>query len=384
VPAPSDSESERPAGLEAQYEADLRAIILERLGDGFEEITAGTPLLEMGILDSLMMQHLLAFVEDRYAVMLPPEEVRPEKFGCIRDMARVIRQCGESGGEIAESGQFEILNGLMESYGLGRRWVSLPGGRHHLLTCSGSSPPLVFLPGLGSPASSWGPLMRSLRGRQTALALDLAGFGVSEAAGDAAYSFRSQVERTVEVLDHALHEPGVLVGSSAGGMIAAEIARRRPDLCRGLVLVSFGQIADPRAWWADLEAASRDVDLFWNRAFSRPPPLTSGMRRQMGRTLSSPAFQEFLDEEALELLRAPFRELTLPTMFVAALEDRIMPPESIEAGARQVPGARFEQIARCGHFVQFERSQELLVYLQHFLQHSLDRGAARAAGAPAP
>jgi hypothetical protein len=32
-----------------------------------------------------------------------------------------------------------------------------------------------------------------------------------------------------------------------------------------------------------------------------------------------------------------------------------------------VPGARLEWLPRCGHYAQSERSEEVLVYIEHFL-----------------
>ncbi len=353
--------------LRRQCEAEIGRFIVEQLGEGFEEITCDTPLIRIGILDSLLIQSLLSFLEIRYSILLPAEEVRPETFGTIRDIAAVVERC--AGGEYVADGSnaFEVLNRLMESYGLGRRWIERPGRRLHLLTCRGAKPTLFLLSGLGSPASSWGLLMRSLQGKREAVALDLGGFGVSDAPRDGDHSFAGHVGDAIAVLEAVAGGPAVLVGNSAGAMISAEVARRRPDLCRALIVISFGRVRDGEGWWRALRALSADVELFWRRAFHDPPPLNAGLRAQIESTLSSRAYQEFLDPAAIAGLDRLFAGVDVPAMFLGGMNDGIVDPAIVEEGAAQMPGARLEWIPRCGHYAHSERSEEVLVYLEHFL-----------------
>jgi len=54
------------------------------------EIDAETPLLEMGMLDSLAMVSLLAFVHTRFGVHIPDEAVIPEHFENLSALTQVI------------------------------------------------------------------------------------------------------------------------------------------------------------------------------------------------------------------------------------------------------------------------------------------------------
>jgi pimeloyl-ACP methyl ester carboxylesterase len=54
-------------------------------------------------------------------------------------------------------------------------------------------------------------------------------------------------------------------------------------------------------------------------------------------------------------------------MFVCGEEDRIVPRSAVAAALAAVPDARVEWLARCGHFPQAERPQELLALVQVFL-----------------
>lgn len=352
--------------------------MLEQLGDEYAELQADTPLLDSGLLDSILMQSLLAFVEDRYRTLVPAEWVRPERFGTLRQIAEVVQACCARDARAEGTDSYEVQNRLMAAYGLERVWLALSWGRQHLLRCAGRRPTWVLLSGLGAPASSWGLLMRSLNGVREAIAIDLAGFGVTPEPDDGDLTFPAHVRRTLAVLEQEVAEPVVLVGNSAGAMIAAEIARLRPELCHALVLISFGRVGDGARWWQTLQTLAEDPAAFWSRAFHDPPPLTDAIRRQLSETLASRAYREFLDPATVGRLDAFLQDVRAPTLFVGGLDDGIIPPAVVEAGTRQVPGSRLQWLPRCGHYAQSERSEELLVCINEFLRGlEGDGGAGR-------
>lgn len=100
----------------------------------------------------------------------------------------------------------------------------------------GTGPPRVlFLHGFSDSAACWDPIIAQLRGRWPSLALDARGHGQSglpdESATPAAHA-----EDAARVLDEVAAAPVVVVGHSMGAGTAAELARRRPELVRALVL----------------------------------------------------------------------------------------------------------------------------------------------------
>lgn len=55
-------------------------LVTERLDGASDGLDADTPILELGLIDSLSMLGLLAFIESRFGVAVPDSEVRPENF----------------------------------------------------------------------------------------------------------------------------------------------------------------------------------------------------------------------------------------------------------------------------------------------------------------
>lgn len=97
-------------------------------------------------------------------------------------------------------------------------------------------PTFVLVHGLGGSFASWEPLWDFLTPHGRVLAPDLAGFGRTQ-ADVAATSVGANVELLASYLRRLGVGPVVLVGNSMGGMIAAMLTARHPDLVERLVLV---------------------------------------------------------------------------------------------------------------------------------------------------
>lgn len=117
--------------------------------------------------------------------------------------------------------------------------VDIGGYRVHLLAEGDArgQPPVVWLPGGHASGFNLHNLHRMLRGEARSILVDRPGAGWSDigpfprtTAGEAAEIIRA-LERSGEPA------PFVLVGHSFGGLLVANVARRRPDLVCALVLM---------------------------------------------------------------------------------------------------------------------------------------------------
>ncbi|OLM15869.1 MULTISPECIES: alpha/beta hydrolase [unclassified Pseudonocardia] len=118
------------------------------------------------------------------------------------------------------------------------RDVGTTHGTVRVLTCEGASgDPLVLLPGAGAPGLSWAPNVPSLRGLGTVHLVDpLGGPGASHQ--DVPIRDVADQARWLRALLDGLDLPSFhLVGTSMGGRIAFELARRAPRGLRTLTLL---------------------------------------------------------------------------------------------------------------------------------------------------
>jgi acyl carrier protein len=80
-----------PSEIPATLVEEVRALIADQvlLGQG-QDLTATTPLLELGILDSFDLLKLVAELNERYAIGLAPEEIRGAAFADVNAIARLV------------------------------------------------------------------------------------------------------------------------------------------------------------------------------------------------------------------------------------------------------------------------------------------------------
>ena len=55
-----------------------------------EPVTPDYPIIEGGLVDSLGLFKVIAFIEERYPVRIPPEEILFENFATINAIVRLI------------------------------------------------------------------------------------------------------------------------------------------------------------------------------------------------------------------------------------------------------------------------------------------------------
>ena len=102
------------------------------------------------------------------------------------------------------------------------------------------APAIVFVHGTRLTRSMWRPQLDDLRDAYRVIALDLPGHGD---AADRPFTVAGAADEVARVIEEAAGGRAVVVGLSLGGYVAMELAARRPELVRGLVL--SGASAEP-------------------------------------------------------------------------------------------------------------------------------------------
>jgi 3-oxoadipate enol-lactonase len=179
--------------------------------------------------------------------------------------------------------------------------------------------------------------------------------------------------------------PAHLVGLSKGGGIALELAVRRPELVRSLVVVGplvpdFPLSAELRAELRELGQRIRSAgvqqavrDLWLDGPLFASAHAIPGVREKLeSMVLTFPAGEYFAagrDAPDREW-RVPDRlvEITAPTLAVAGEHDVPDFASMAALAATRIPGARLEVVAGCGHLVPLERSRQFIDLVVAFLR----------------
>ncbi len=107
------------------------------------------------------------------------------------------------------------------------------------------APAIVFVHGTRLTRSMWQAQLNDLRDTYRVVVLDLPGHG---ALADQPFSVVAAADEVARVIEEAAGGRAVVVGLSLGGYVAMDLAARRPELVRGLVL--SGATAEPIGFMA--------------------------------------------------------------------------------------------------------------------------------------
>lgn len=134
--------------------------------------------------------------------------------------------------------------------GLQHHEIDIPGFRVHYLDSGGSGlpsggqgPPLLLVHGFGGDKDNWTRVARHLRKRYRVIAVDLPGFGESDAPRDVPYRIADQVER-LHAFTQALGLSRVhLGGNSMGGNVVGTYAAKYPNEVGSLWLIACSGVS---------------------------------------------------------------------------------------------------------------------------------------------
>lgn len=235
--------------------------------------------------------------------------------------------------------------------------------------------PVIFANSLGTDLRLWDDLIPLLPDGLRLIRFDKRGHGLSSCP-EGHYSMDDLTTDTEGLIKALELGPVTFVGLSIGGMIGQNLASRRPDLVRALVLSNTAsKMGDPAAWndriaaisangLKSMEAAILDrwfgprfratpaADL-WGAMLSRTP--------QAGYLGCCVAIADADLTETTSMLR-------LPALVIAGGEDGASPPDLVAATAALIPDSVFHIITGTGHLPCVEDPAAYAAILNPFLK----------------
>lgn len=219
--------------------------------------------------------------------------------------------------------------------------------------------------GPGTTAAAWNPLVDALGERFEVIAPDLPGFGDAP---------RAPVEAWADILAPA--EPCAIVGNSAGGAIALQLAARG----QATTVVAVGSMGYPMPLPAGLDAlwgtgpTEHEARALHDLLFFDPPGAEAiaarleAMRAQPHyRELFPAPRQRWVDE--LSLMPGELASIDVPVLLIHGANDRIVPPEhSVYPLLQTLPNAQAHIFGRCGHASPLEYTADFNRLVVNFLE----------------
>lgn len=241
---------------------------------------------------------------------------------------------------------------------------------------TGTGRPVIFIPGLASPATVWDGTVAHLGGKVQAHVLTLAGFaGQPPITGPFLQQVHDQLVQYIDAnhLDHP-----VIIGHSLGGVMSLWLGETDPQL-GGIVDVDglpfLAAMMDPSATSEKAMAGAAGVR---DQLMKAPhDAFVENMKQFIGTMASKPDDIAMLDDAAAKSdqttvanafaelmakdLRADLAKIHAPAMIIAAGKMGMMGPEDLKASWHAqidaIPHVDFEVVDGAKHFVMLDQPE---------------------------
>ncbi len=243
-----------------------------------------------------------------------------------------------------------------------------------------TSPPLVFLHGIGGAARAWRGQLNFFGDRYRALAWDMPGYGGS------APLVTVSIATLADALQDFLREVGatrpILVGHSIGGMIVQQWLTKHTDIAAAVVLAqtspAFGK---PDGDWqkqfigarlGPLDRGETMVSLAPTLVgeLAGDDPDSSGM--EIARDCMAAVPEASYRASMLALLgfdqRNALKNITVPTLVLSGSRDKNAPAPMMAKMATYIPSATYVELEGVGHLANLERPVAFNAVLDSFLK----------------
>jgi 3-oxoadipate enol-lactonase len=241
---------------------------------------------------------------------------------------------------------------------------------------SGHGPSLVLLHSLLADRTSFDAVVPQLAQSFRVIALDLPGFGESDAIDGDLNVWGSHLAEAVRVL--CPNEHPVLVGNGFGSFLALAIGIAEPKLASHIVLAGCGaafsdqgreafRIMARKTEEAGLEAIA-DIAMrrLYPSAMAADNPGAVAARRERFLNTDSKVFQQACGMLAGLDLRDQVKGLDIPVLASVGEWDEATPPAMAQELATLVPNGRFEMITECAHVPPLQAPEKFCSMVQGF------------------
>ena len=243
-----------------------------------------------------------------------------------------------------------------------------------------TSPPLVFLHGIGGAARAWRGQIEAFSDGYRAMAWDMPGYGGS--APLPSFRMATLADALQDFLKGVGATKPILVGHSIGGMIVQQWLTKYPDIAAAVVL-------------AQTSPAFSKADGDWQKEFigARLGPLDRGeTMASLAPTLVKQLVGDNPDVRGMELARdcmaavpeASYRasmlallgfdqrnalkNIVVPTLVLSGSRDRNAPAPMMAKMATYIASATYVDLEGAGHLVNLERPAAFNAALDSFLK----------------
>ena len=253
------------------------------------------------------------------------------------------------------------------------------GIRQHYLRYGGERAgrdAVIVIPGITSPAATWGFVAERLGRQFDTYVLDVRGRGLSSSGPDLDYGLDAQAADVAALAQALGLTRYALVGHSMGGRIAIRAASRKPQGLARLVIVDPpvsgpGRRAYPAnlAWYVDsIRLATHGMSAEDMRAFC--PTWTDeqrALRAQWLHTCFEPAIVQSFEDFGRDDIHANLPGVTVPLLLMTAERGGVVGDDDVAEWQTLAPQTQHVRVPDAGHMIPWDNEAGFHAALGDFL-----------------
>jgi len=241
--------------------------------------------------------------------------------------------------------------------------VQANGIRQHYLRYGGQGQPLILVPGITSPAITWGFVAERLGRQFDVYVLDVRGRGLSESGAALDYGIDACADDITALAAALGLERYLLIGHSMGARFAIRAAVRNPRGLDKLVLVDPPVSGPGRRpypsrlpWYVDsLRDCRQGADLETMRQYC--PTWTDEqlrLRAEWLHTCNEKAVIDSFDGFHQDDIHADLPAIGVPALLIAAGKGDVILPEDEQEIRELLPSIQTARVASAGHMIPWD------------------------------
>jgi pimeloyl-ACP methyl ester carboxylesterase len=236
---------------------------------------------------------------------------------------------------------------------------------------SGKGKLVLLLHGWGDSAQGLAKLQKELATTYEVLALDLPGFGGTQAP-KTAWDLDDYARFIVKALKKLeFKQPYALIGHSNGGALAVRALSMELLQPQKLVLLAAAGVrtnSSAKRLFLKIVAKTGNVATIW-----MPERYRKGLRKSLygaagSDMLAMPHLEDTFKKTVRQDVQADAVALDIPTLLIYAANDDAIPLADGKQYHKLVKGSRLEIIAGAGHFVHIDQPEKVAQLIEEFLQ----------------
>lgn len=237
-------------------------------------------------------------------------------------------------------------------------------------TLSGKGKLVLLLHGWGDGAKGLAKLHKELAGKYRVLALDLPGFGETQAPG-AAWDLDDYARFIAAALEKLeLKQPYAVIGHSNGGALAVRAMSMGVLQPQKLVLLAASGVrtnSRSKRFFLKTVAKTGNAATIW-----MPERYRRGLRKSLYGAAGSdmlvmPHLEDTFKKTVRQDVQADAVAIDAPTLLIYAADDDAIPVADGKQYHELIAGSHLEIIHEAGHFVHIDQPEKVARLIQEFL-----------------